>query len=81
MKTRQFEYSWLRAAGGRYTDAAGKSGSFTFDPGTQRITYRGGALDSASDKGYTTIYYEPQGRPTVSFRNRGGDEIVFCQKE
>jgi hypothetical protein len=68
------------AAGGRYTDTAGNPGTFTFDPGTQRVVFRGGALDS-STKDYTTIYYEPQGRPTVSFRNRSGNEVVFCQKK
>lgn len=68
------------APGGRYTDASGHPGSFTFDTGTQRIVFQGGALDSSGTREYTTIYYEPHGRPTVSFRNRSGSEVVFCQK-
>jgi hypothetical protein len=29
--------------------------------------------------GFTTKYYEPKGRPTVSFRGRDGGEASFCE--
>ena len=66
-------------AGGRYTDSKGHGGTFTFTPGSQKIAFAGGALDGGA--GYAPVYYEPQGRPTVSFRNPTGDEVAFCQKK
>jgi hypothetical protein len=65
--------------GGRYLDSGGRPGTFTFTPGTQRIQFVGGSLNGGA--GYFPIYYEPQGLPTVSFRNAKGDEVVFCQRK
>lgn len=66
-------------AGGRYTDSQGNAGTFTFTPCTQKIAFAGGALNGGA--GYAPVYYGPQGRPTVSFRNPSGDEVAFCQKK
>jgi len=68
------------SGGGRYTDSGGKAGSYQFDAGTGRISFRGGLLDGVMPQGFYSIYYEPQGRPTVSFRNAGGSEVSFCQR-
>jgi hypothetical protein len=65
---------------GQYAGSNGQAGSFSFDPGSQRIAFRGGSLDGVMPAGFYAIYYAPQGRPTVSFRNSGGSEAAFCQK-
>ncbi len=65
---------------GRYKDSAGASGSFTLDPATTRIVFKGGMLDGVMPDGFYAIYHEPQGRPTVSFRSARGSEASFCQK-
>lgn len=65
--------------GGRYTDSKGHPGTFAFTSATQKIAFTGGALDGGA--GYAPVYYEPQGRPTVSFRSPTGDEVAFCQKK
>ncbi len=67
-------------AGGRYLDSSGKPGSFAFSPANSRITFRGGVWGGGVPAGYYSIYYEPQGRPTVSIRSQGGSEVAFCQK-
>lgn len=66
--------------GGRYRDSSGKAGAFAFTPADRHIAFHGGSLDGGFPAGDYSIYYEPQGVPTVSIRNAGGDEIAFCQK-
>ena len=68
------------SAGGRYTDSEDKPGSYSFDPATGRIAFKGGMLDGVMPKGFYSIYHEPQGHPTVSYRNSGGSEVSFCEK-
>jgi len=63
----------------QYTGSDAKAGSYSFDPGSGRISFRGGTLDGVLPAGFYTLYYEPQGRPTVSFRNTSGAEVSFCQ--
>ena len=65
----------------QYTGYNGSSGSFSFDPATQRITFMGGSLDGVMPEGFYSMYYVPQGRPTVSFRSSRGSEAAFCQKK
>ena len=64
--------------GSRYKDSEGKSGTYSVDANS-RITYHGGTLDGVMPRGFYAVYYVPQGRPTVSFRNSGGSEVQFCQ--
>lgn len=67
-------------APGRYTAAAdGSEGSFSFDAASGQIRFTG-YLGEAMPDGFTSIYYEPHGRPTVSFRGRSGSEASFCEK-
>jgi hypothetical protein len=66
-------------AGGRYVGADGKAGTYRLDAATQRITFSGGALDGVMPSGFSAIYHLAQGRPTVSFRGRGGGEAAFCE--
>ena len=68
------------AGGNRYTGYNGSQGTFSFDAGSTRITFRGGSLDGVLPAGFYAIYHTPQGRPTVSFRNVSGNEAAFCQK-
>jgi hypothetical protein len=65
----------------QYAGANGGSGTFSFDAGSQRITFKGGSLDGVMPQGFYSIYHSPQGRPTVSFRNSSGNEVAFCQKK
>ena len=65
---------------GQYVGADGSAGTFTFDPASSRVTFKGGPLGDLGH-GFSTIYYEPQGRPTVSIRGASGAEAAFCQKE
>ena len=65
----------------RYTDPDGKvRGSFTYSAGTGAITFKGGHLDGVMPNGFTSIYHELKGKPTVSFRGRGGAEASFCER-
>lgn len=64
---------------GRYTASDGSPGTFTFDPGSKAIRFTGYLADSMPS-GFTSIYYEPHGKPTVSFRGRGGSEASFCER-
>lgn len=63
----------------RYTASDDSVGTFTFDPGSKAIRFTGYLADSLP-KGFTTIYYEPRGLPTVSFRGPGGSEASFCER-
>lgn len=65
---------------GSYRASDGSSGHFTFDPASKRIQFTGYLADSMPE-GFTAIYHEPKGLPTVSFRGRGGTEASFCEKK
>jgi hypothetical protein len=62
----------------QYTGSDGKPGSYSY-ASNGRLTFKGGSLDGAMPEGYTTIYHEPKGLPTVSFRSPRGAEASFCQ--
>lgn len=63
---------------GHYTASDGSPGTFTFDPGSKAIRFTGYLAD-AMPSGFTSIYHEPHGKPTVSFRGRSGSEASFCE--
>ena len=65
---------------GAYRATDGTSGRFTFDPVSKGIQFTGYLAESMPN-GFTAIYYEPKGIPTVSFRGRGGSEASFCEKK
>lgn len=65
---------------GQYVDSDGKSGSFTVMPSTGKMTFNSGGLSDLGP-GFSALYYEPQGHPTVSFRSNRGAEAAFCQKK
>ena len=62
----------------QYRDSEGHVGSLQV-AGNGRVTFRGGNLDGFMPAGFYAVYYTPQGRPTISFRNSGGSEVQFCQ--
>ena len=66
--------------GTQYSDSDEKSGTYAYDPASGRITFKGGLLDGAMPNGFQSIYHEPKGRPTVSFRSPRGAEAAFCEK-
>lgn len=63
----------------QYAGSDGKPGSYSYASSTGRVMFKGGSLDGAMPEGYTTIYHEPKGLPTVSFRSERGSEASFCQ--
>ena len=67
-------------AEGKYTGSDNKPGTYSYDAKTGRIAFKGGALDGVMPEGFYTIYHEPHGKPTVSFRGRSGSEASFCEK-
>lgn len=66
-------------APGSYRASDGSMGKFSYDPATRTIRFSG-YLGEAMPDGFTSIYYEPNGRPTVSFRGRSGSEASFCER-
>lgn len=67
-------------APGRYTEAAdGSSGGYSHDPDSGSIRFDG-YLGEAMPEGFTAVYHENNGRPTVSFRGRSGAEASFCER-
>lgn len=65
----------------RYGNEDGNErGAFGYDSAGGRITFKGGHLDGAMPNGFTAIYHEPKGRPTVSFRSARGAEASFCER-
>lgn len=64
---------------GRYKDSEGVAGSYSYDPATGRIAFKGGLLQDAMPQGFYSVYHEPKGRPTVSFRSARGSEASFCE--
>jgi len=63
----------------QYIGSDDAAGAYTYTLSTTRITFKGGALDGVNPRGGYTIYHEPKGHPTVSFRNAEGSEISFCE--
>lgn len=66
--------------GKRYASTEGERGAYNYDPANGQIGFKGGHLDGAMPKGFTAVYREPKGRPTVSFRSARGSEAAFCEK-
>ena len=63
-----------------YRDTDNKPGTYAYDPKTGRITFKGGGLDGVMPRNFYSIYHEPKGRPTVSFRNAQGSEASYCER-
>ncbi len=66
-------------AGGKYKDSNGAQGTFAVGAGGA-IQFHGGLLDGGIPAGMHAVYYEPQGRPTVSIRGADNGEAMFCQR-
>ncbi len=64
----------------KYTDSEGKPGTYSYDVSSGRITFKGGALDGVMPQGFVSVYHEPKGKPTVSYRSPRGAEAAFCEK-
>jgi hypothetical protein len=79
-RTANLTLNFTIRAGGQYVDAEGKAGTFSVNAANSRVNFRGGVLDGEIPAGMYAMYYEPQGRPTLSIRNKDGDEVVACQK-
>lgn len=76
----RMELNFEITGAGRYTAAAdGSEGEFEFDPGSGAIRFSGYLRESMPD-GFSAIYHEPNGHPTVSFRGRSGAEASFCER-
>jgi len=56
------------------------NGSFNYDKASGKIGFKGGHLDGVLPDGFVTVYHEPHGKPTVSFRNARGGEVSFCER-
>jgi hypothetical protein len=63
-----------------YRDSDNKPGTYIYDSKTGRITFKGGGLDGVMPRNFYSIYHEPKGRPTVSFRNPQGSEASYCER-
>ena len=63
-----------------YRDSDNRPGTYTYDSKTGRITFKGGGLDGVMPRNFYSIYHEPKGRPTVSFRNPQGSEASYCER-
>ena len=66
-------------SGSSYTGHDGNTGSYSYDPGSGRLTFKSGFLAGAVPDGYHWLYHSPGGRPTASLRNAGNTEVSFCQ--
>lgn len=64
----------------QYIGSDNTGGTYAYAPATGRISFNGGALDGVLPKGHYTVYHEPKGFPTVSFRNAEGYENAYCEK-
>lgn len=66
---------------GKYAQPdGGEQGTFTYTPATGAIVFKGGHLDGVMPDGFTSVYHEKKGKPTVSFRGRSGSEAQFCER-
>jgi len=63
----------------QYTGSDDKPGNYTYNAASGAIAFKGGALDGVMPEGFTSIYHEPKGHPTVSFRGKSGAEASFCE--
>jgi hypothetical protein len=64
----------------QYADSDGKPGTYSYDPATGQVSFKGGLLDGAMPKGFQSIYHEKKGMPTLSYRSARGAEAAFCEK-
>lgn len=60
------------AAGGHYTDRAGKVGTYTFDAAAQLLTFHGAAYDGQRAE------YGSAGRPTLHVLGPSGRRVMDC---
>lgn len=58
----------------------GDKGRYEYDAASGKITFKGGHLDGVMPAGFVSVYHEPRGRPTVSFRSGRGSEASFCER-
>ena len=65
---------------GSYRSPEGQKGAFSYDTRTGAVAFKGGHLDGVMPAGFVTIYHEPKGRPTFSFRSGRGAEASFCER-
>ncbi len=65
---------------GRYTNADGKAGVFTYNASTKAIVFTTGPLSNIMPDGFKAIYEVRQGKPTVSYIGTSGSEASFCEK-
>lgn len=66
---------------GQYRDNEGHLGKLSVNASDGHVMFNGGNLDGFEAMGYRAVYSAPGGRPTVSFRNSGGSEVQFCQRQ
>ena len=66
-------------SGSSYTGSDGNSGRYSYDSGSDRLTFNNGFLAGAVPAKYHWVYHVPGGRPTASLRNAGNTEVSFCQ--
>jgi hypothetical protein len=77
--TARMNLNFTVTAPGKYRASDGSTSTFTFEPATGLVTFAG-YLKDAMPSGFTAIYHEPRGTPTVSFRSPRGSEASFCEK-
>ena len=63
---------------GQYRASDGSAGTFAFDPASKAMRFTG-YINEVLPAGFSALYHEPKGLPTVSFQARGG-EAAFCEK-
>ena len=63
---------------GKYTASDGSKSTFNYDAATGQVSFNGYLKDSMP-AGYTTVYHEPKGMATVSFRSARAVEVSFCE--
>lgn len=65
-------------APGKYRASDGSMGTFTVN-GDKVVKFTGYIAEATPD-GFSIVYHEPKGIPTVSFRSARGGEAEFCEK-
>lgn len=65
----------------QYVGSDGKTGTYSYDAGSGRITFTSGFLKDAMPPGFRSIYHSPEGRPKVSFYGPSNSEASYCEKK
>lgn len=76
--TARMDLNFTVTGPGRYEAADGSTGTFAFDSASGIVAFEG-YLGDVMPEGFTTVYHEPGGKPTVSFRSARGAEASFCE--